>query len=137
MNEVNLEKLHNLCKGTMVEHLGIVFLEISQNSVSASMPVDSRTKQPMGLLHGGASLALAETIASVAALLNINQETHYCVGLDINANHIKSVSQGGVTGRASPIHIGKQTQVWEVKIYDDNENLICICRATLAVLKHQ
>lgn len=97
------------------------------------MPVDYRTKQPLGLLHGGASVVLAETLGSVAANLSVNNESQYCVGLEINANHIKSVKQGMVVGVATPIHTGKKTQVWEIRISSEDE-LVCISRLTVAVL---
>jgi 1,4-dihydroxy-2-naphthoyl-CoA hydrolase len=101
------------------------------------MPVDDRTKQPYGLLHGGASVALAETLGSIASALVINMEESYCVGLEINANHIRSVSSGVVVGIASPIHIGSTTHVWDIKIVDENEKLVCISRLTVIILKRK
>ncbi len=99
------------------------------------MPVDQRTKQPYGLLHGGASCALAETIGSVASQLVLDPNKFICVGLEINANHIRSARNGYVTGIAKPLHLGGTTHVWDIKIYDDAEQLICISRLTLAILK--
>lgn len=130
-----LEHLQKISKNTMVEHLGIEFLEINNDSISAKMPVDHRTHQPMGLLHGGASLALAETLGSVASTLLIDMEKHFCVGLEINANHIKSARNGYVTGKATPIHLGKKTHVWDIKINNDNQELVCISRLTVAIIE--
>lgn len=118
----------------MVSHLGIVFTEIDDNSLSASMPVDERTKQPMGLLHGGANVVLAETLGSVASSLTLDLEKQICVGLEINANHLKSVRSGYVVGTATPIHLGKSTQVWEIKIHNEDQQLCCISRITMAIL---
>ncbi|HFE64550.1 MAG TPA: hotdog fold thioesterase [Caldithrix sp.] len=131
--EVTLEEVNALRRNTLLEHLDIRFVEIGENELRATMPVDRRTVQPMGLLHGGASAALAESLGSVAATLCVNTDKHYCVGLEINANHIRPVRQGTVTGVARPIHIGKTTQVWEIKIYDRRDKLVCISRITLAV----
>ncbi len=118
----------------MVEHLGIEFTEIGDNHLAATMPVDHRTKQPMGLLHGGANVVLAETIGSVAGNFALDGEKQYCVGLDINANHLKAVKSGLVKGIAIPIKLGGKIQVWEIKIYNQKEEMTCICRLTLAVL---
>ena len=98
------------------------------------MPVDRRTHQPLGLLHGGASVALAETLVSVGAMCCVDPTKQYCVGLEINANHIKGVRDGFVTGIAKPVHTGKKTQVWEIRITDNSNSLVCISRITLAVL---
>ena len=98
------------------------------------MPVDKRTHQPLGLLHGGASVALAETLGSVAATLCVDTEKQFCVGLEINANHIRSVRDGFVTGVTKPIHIGKKTQVWEIRITTDGGDIVCVSRITMAVL---
>jgi len=129
----NLEKL-NSGKGNMIEHLGIEFLEVRKDYISAKMPVDHRTVQPMGILHGGASVVLAETLGSVGAGNNVDPETQFIVGLEINANHIKSAKSGYVTGVGQPIHIGRSTQIWEIKITNENEQLVCISRITLAVM---
>jgi 1,4-dihydroxy-2-naphthoyl-CoA hydrolase len=115
--------------------LGIEFTELSRKLVVARMPVDENTKQPMGLLHGGASVALGETICSIGAWLNITEETHTAVGLEINANHIRPVRNGFVNGKASPIHIGKQTQVWQFEIETETGKKVCAGRCTLAIVK--
>lgn len=118
----------------MLEHLGIVFTKVTEDSLIATLPVDHRTKQPIGLLHGGASVVLAETIGSTAANLCVDPKKFYCVGLDINANHLRAVREGTVTGTAKPLHLGKTTHVWEIKITDESEKLVCISRLTMAVL---
>jgi 1,4-dihydroxy-2-naphthoyl-CoA hydrolase len=118
----------------MVEHLGIEYTEIGENFISAKMPVDRRTHQPLGLLHGGASVALAETLGSVAATFCVDYKTQYCVGLEINANHIKSAKTGYVYGTTTPIHIGKRTHIWEIRITNEEKELVCISRITIAVI---
>ncbi len=133
--EFSLEKLQQMSAGTMGEHIGIAFTEIGDNYLKATMPVDHRTRQPYGLLHGGASVALAETLGSVASSLVLDTNIFICVGLEINANHIRSARKGLVTGIASPIHLGSSTHVWEIKIYDERERLVCISRLTVAILK--
>ena len=133
--EFSLQKLQAMSAGTMGEHIGIVFTEIGDDYLKATMPVDHRTRQPYGLLHGGASVALAETLGSVASSLVLDTSVFICVGLEINANHIRSARQGLVTGVASPIHLGSSTHVWDIKIYDDRERLLCISRLTVAILK--
>ncbi|MFN8295857.1 MAG: hotdog fold thioesterase [Chitinophagales bacterium] len=137
VNNIALDALNHQSKGTMVEHLGIEIIELGDDFVKAKMPVDHRTKQPMGLLHGGASVVLAESLGSMAANLCLDISKEYAVGLDINSNHIKSVREGFVTGIARPIHIGSKTQVWEIKIYDEKDNLINISRLTMAVLSYK
>ena len=131
---VTLESLNKLSANTMVSHLGIEFTRIGDDFIEAKMPVDARTQQPLGLLHGGASVTLAETLGSVAATCCVNLETQYCVGLDINANHVKSAKRGYVYGITRPIHIGKKTQVWEIRIVNEQNELICISRITMAVI---
>jgi 1,4-dihydroxy-2-naphthoyl-CoA hydrolase len=118
----------------MVQHIGIEITEVGDDYICAKMPVDSRTKQPFGLLHGGASVVLAETLGSFAANMCVDAAESYCVGLEINANHLKGVREGYVHGKATPIHIGKSTQVWDIKIIDDNQNLVCVSRLTVAVV---
>lgn len=120
---------------TMVQHLGIQFVEVGADFLTARMPVDARTHQPYGMLHGGASVALAETLGSVAAHCAINSNEHYCVGLEINANHIRAVRDGFVLGTARPVHMGRSTQVWEIKITTENGDLVCVSRITMAILK--
>ena len=119
---------------TMAEHLGIQFTAIGEDFIEAKMPVDHRTHQPLGMLHGGASVALAETLGSVAAAYCLDLTIQYCVGLEINANHIKSVKDGFVYGTARPVHIGKKTMVWEIKIVNEKKELVCVSRITLAVI---
>ncbi|MBX2896177.1 MAG: hotdog fold thioesterase [Cyclobacteriaceae bacterium] len=131
---VTIEKLNATSANTMVAHLGIEYTQVGEDFIEARMPVDHRTHQPLGLLHGGASVALAETLGSVAATCCVNPAIQYCVGLEINANHLKSVRTGFVTGKAKPIHIGKRTHVWEIKIVNEAQELVCISRITLAVL---
>lgn len=120
--------------GTLAEALGIRITGISENSVTGTMPVDSRTIQPQGILHGGASVALAETIGSISANLTIDHSKQYCVGLEINANHVKAVRSGMVTATSSALHIGRTTQVWEIRITNETGSLVCISRLTIAVL---
>jgi 1,4-dihydroxy-2-naphthoyl-CoA hydrolase len=134
---ITLEQLNALNKNTMGEFLGIEYTEIGTHHLCGRMPVDNRTRQPLGLLHGGASVVLAETLGSVAATCCVNRETHYCVGLEINANHVKSVRDGYVYGKASAIHIGGSTQIWEIRITSETGGLVCISRITMAVLAHR
>lgn len=131
---VSVEQLNKLSVNNMVGHLGIKFTEVGDDYLFATMPVDHRTHQPMGLLHGGASVALAETLGSVAANCCVDTNTQYCVGLEINANHIKSVREGAVTGKVTSIHIGKKTHVWEIRITNAANELICVSRITMAVI---
>ncbi len=131
---MTVDTLNNWSKNTMVEALGIEFTHIGEDYLEARMPVDHRTHQPMGLLHGGASVTLAETLGSMAATLCIDGTKQFCVGLDINANHIKSAREGFVKGITKPIHIGKKTQVWEIRISTMEGDLVCISRITMAVL---
>lgn len=133
--EVQLQNVQRMGKGTMVEHTGITITEIGDNYLKGTMPVDHRTTQPMGILHGGASVALAETLGSIAANLVVDNKKNYCVGLDINANHLRQARAGTtVTGIAKPIHIGKSTQVWSIEILNEENQLVCISRLTMAVL---
>ena len=131
---ITAEALNTFGKGNMSEHLGIEITEVTDESLSGKMPVDHRTKQPMGMLHGGASVVLAETLGSVAAHASVDTKKQYCVGLEINANHIRPVREGYVYGTASAVHVGRKTQVWEVRITNENEQLICISRLTVAVI---
>lgn len=130
-----LEHLNTPRRPSMVDHLGIEYTAIGNDYLEATMPVDHRTIQPYGLLHGGASVVLAETLGSVAASLTLDLEKQICVGLEINANHLKSVREGKVRGIAKPVHLGKSTQVWEIKIYNDADQLCCISRITMAILE--
>jgi 1,4-dihydroxy-2-naphthoyl-CoA hydrolase len=134
LTKPSLDQLNSSGKNNMVSHLGIVFTAVGDDFIEATMPVDSRTKQPMGLLHGGANVVLAETLGSVAASLTVNNDKQAVVGLEINANHLKSVREGLVKGTAKPIHLGKTTQVWEIKIVNEANQLCCISRLTMAIL---
>ena len=131
--DIRIEDLQRFSANTLVEHLGIEFTSVTANQLSARMPVDERTIQPHGLLHGGASVALAETLGSVGASL-ILPKGQVPVGLEINANHVKSAKSGFVHGTASPIHIGKKTHIWSIEIKNDDNQLVCISRITLAIL---
>jgi 1,4-dihydroxy-2-naphthoyl-CoA hydrolase len=126
-----------LGKDTMSEYIGIEWCGLGDDFLEARMPVDHRTRQPYGLLHGGASLALAETLGSVASAMVIDHQEFYCVGLEINANHVRSAKEGFVTGIAKPVHIGRSTHVWDIKIYDERKKLVCVSRLTVAVLKRE
>ncbi len=121
-------------KATMAHYLDMEWVEIGDNFLKLSMPVSDKTKQPYGLLHGGASCTLAETLGSVASALVIDLEKFYCVGLEINANHVRSANKGLVTATSLPLHIGKTTHVWDIKINDENEKLVCVSRLTVAIL---
>jgi len=130
-----LEELDRPSKGCMVELLDIRFTEIGPDYLRASMPVDARTWQPYGLLHGGASVVLAETLGSTAAQCCVDGSRFYCVGQEINANHLRGVRSGRVTGTARPIHIGARSHVWEIRIEDEKGRLACISRLTMAVVE--
>jgi uncharacterized protein (TIGR00369 family) len=117
--------------------VGIEFVEIGDDFLRARMPVDQRTRQPLGILHGGASVVLAETLGSAASNLAVNRDEFYAVGLEINANHVRSVASGYVLGTARPLHVGKSTQVWEMQICDEAGNLVCVSRMTNVVLKKE
>lgn len=119
---------------TLLSTLDIRFLEMTKERVVASMPVGPKVHQPFGLLHGGASVVLAETVASMGACLQLDQSKETAVGLEINANHLRGKREGMVTGTATPIHVGRRTQVWNVQITDEDHNLVCISRCTLAVV---
>lgn len=129
-----LEELNKWSKNTILEVLGIKITGISEDYLEATMPVDSRTHQPYGILHGGASVVLAETLGSIGSILLVDPTKFRCVGLDINANHIKAVRGGIVIGRAMPIHAGRSTQVWQIEIKTEEGELVCISRLTMAVV---
>jgi 1,4-dihydroxy-2-naphthoyl-CoA hydrolase len=131
---VDLATLNELGLQSLVSHLGIEFVEAGDDFLTARMAVDERTRQPFGILHGGASAALAETVGSVAATLCLDMNRQAAVGLEINANHVKPVEAGYVYGTARPIHLGRRTHVWEIRITDDVDNLVCISRLTLMVV---
>lgn len=130
------EQIRPLARETMVENIGIEFTEVGDDYLKARMPVDHRTRQPYGLLHGGASVALAETLGSMASALVIDRQHYYCVGLEINANHIRGVREGFVTGTARPLHLGKTTHVWDIRIHDDRDKLVCVSRLTVAIMEN-
>ncbi|MDZ7598737.1 MAG: hotdog fold thioesterase [Desulfobacterales bacterium] len=130
---IDLAALNRFSHNTLVAHLGIEISAVGDDWVQASMPVDHRTHQPMGLLHGGASVALAETVGSVAANLAVAAPQR-CVGLEINANHIRSVKRGVVSAVARPIQIGRRIQVWDIRIADENDQTVCVSRLTMAVI---
>jgi len=132
--DLSLQDFEGFGKQTMGEHIGIRFSEVGGNYMKATMPVDHRTIQPYGLLHGGASVTLAETLGSVGAAMVIDPAKFICVGQEINANHIRGVRGGLVTGIAVPVHLGNSSHVWEIKIYDEAEKLVCISRLTVAIL---
>lgn len=132
--ELTLERLNAVNKNTLASHIGIEFTAIGSDYLVARMPVDKRTTQPYNILHGGASLVLSETLGSQAAAVLLDLGKQYPVGLEINANHIKSISSGYVYGRVTPIHIGRSTHVWETRITDEENSLICISKLTVAIL---
>lgn len=136
-NHATLDELNALSKDTMAATLGIEFVEIGTGHLKAAMPVNIRTKQPYGLLHGGASAALAETIGSVASWMSIDTEKQICVGIEINCNHLRGKKDGVVTATAEPLHLGATTHVWDIRIRDEKEKLVCVSRLTIAVLKKQ
>jgi 1,4-dihydroxy-2-naphthoyl-CoA hydrolase len=136
-NEVTPEQFQARARNTLAEHLGIRVTEVGPDYLRATMPVNSHTHQPMGILHGGASVALAETIGSLAANLCVNTEMYVCVGQEINANHLRPVASGLVTGTARPFHIGGRSQVWGIEIRDERDKLVCISRLTMAVVERK
>jgi 1,4-dihydroxy-2-naphthoyl-CoA hydrolase len=130
-----LEELNGAAVGTMAGHLGIVFSEIGPDFIRATMPVDGRTLQPYGLLHGGASVALAETLGSTGAVMCVEKAGFRCVGQEINANHVRSARGGEVTGTARPVHLGGRSHVWSIEIVNEDQDLVCISRITIAIVK--
>ena len=131
---IDLDRINAWNRDTLVEHLGMRVTDIGEDFVRGTMPVDARTRQPFGLLHGGASVALAESLGSLAANLCLDSSREMAVGLDINANHLRAATSGVVTGAARPLHVGRTTQVWEIRIEDERARLVCIARLTLAVV---
>ncbi len=129
-----LDYANERAKDSLIAHLGIEVLEAGDDYLKARMPVDQRTRQPAGVLHGGASVALAETLASWAAAFAVDRSKHHCVGIEINANHLRPASSGFVIGIARPIQLGKSLHVWEVRISDEKDKLVCVSRVTMAVL---
>lgn len=132
---ISLDNIKPLGNGTMSEHLGIEWTEIGHNFLKAKMPVDHRTNQPYGLLHGGASCVLAETLGSVASYLVVDTSQFLCVGIEINANHLRSARNGFVYGVCSPLHVGSSTHVWDIKITNEEGKLICVSRLTVAIIQ--
>ena len=130
----NLPEINTLNQNTLGESLGIEFTEVGSNYLVATMPVDNRTKQPFGLLHGGANVALAETLGSVASLLTVNSEMFIGVGIEINANHIKAVFNGKVKGICSPLNIAGKNHIWDIKIYNEANELTCVSRFTCMIV---
>lgn len=133
--ELTIKDFEQFRKDTLSEQLEIKFSEIGDDFVKATMPVDHRTHQPYGLLHGGASAALAETLGSIASAMVINMDQYICVGIEINANHIRGVRSGLVTGTCTPLHLGSTTHVWDIRIHDEKNKLVCVSRLTVAILK--
>ena len=131
----SIEDLNANRQGTLIGHLGILFTEIGADFVRGTMPVDTRTVQPYGLLHGGASVALAETLGSMGAAMCVNAEEYQVVGQEINANHVRAARSGLVTGTARPVHLGGRTHVWSIEIVNEAQKLVCISRITMAVIK--
>ncbi|MEZ4863023.1 MAG: hotdog fold thioesterase [Caldilineaceae bacterium] len=132
--EPSFEALNELAQETLITHLGIEITEIGDDFICAKMPVDRRTVQPAGLLHGGASVTLAETLGSIAATLCVNPLEKQCVGLEINANHVRAARSGYVYGTVRPLHIGNSTHIWQTEIRDEQARLVCVSRLTVAVL---
>lgn len=135
LSKVSLSEMTARGQHTMADFLGIEYIEVGEDFLKASMPVDSKTRQPMGIMHGGASCVLAETVGSTAAQYCVDRENYYCVGLDINTNHIRAVRSGLVIAIARPYHLGKSTQVWGIEIKNEEERLVSVNRLTMAVLK--
>ncbi|RRJ82881.1 hotdog fold thioesterase [Aestuariirhabdus litorea] len=133
---LTLEQLNQQSDNTLVSHLGIEMTELGDDYLVGTLPVDPRTHQPFGILHGGASVVLAETLGSTAANLAADPDC-YCVGLEINANHLSSMRKGTLTGTARAIHVGRSTQVWEIQMHNDQGKAVCISRLTMAVLKRE
>ena len=131
---VSLDELQTFSQNTLANHLGIEFTEIGNDFISAKMPVDSRTHQPFGILHGGASVVLAETLGSIASFLCIAEPNQHAVGLEINANHIRPVKEGFVYGTVKPIHVGRTTHIWDIRINNEQNKPVCISRLTVAIV---
>ena len=132
--EIDLAIVNERGKNTMSDYLGIEFTEAGEDYLAARMPVDHRTRQPIGITHGGASCVLAETVGSTAAQFCVDMAKHYCVGLDINTNHVRAVREGYVVGIAKPYHLGRSTQVWGIEIRNEEGKLVSVTRLTMAVL---
>lgn len=136
--KLDLTQIENVSEKSLSQHLGIEYTEVGPDYIEATMPVDDRTKQPFGLLHGGASVVLAETLGSVAAMLCIEDlNKKVPVGVEINANHLNSVRSGKVTGRCTPIKVGRRLHVWQIEIRDDENRLVCVSRITIAIVERR
>lgn len=133
--EPNLEETNSWSQGTILEHIGIQITDIGEDYIEGTMPADHRTFQPYKLVHGGANIVLAESLGSIGAMLTLNSDKYMCVGQEVNANHLRGVSSGVVRGRAQPVHRGRKSQVWEIRLYDSSDKLSCISRLTLAVIE--
>lgn len=135
--DIKLEQLDALLGNTMASFLGLKFTEVGEDFLRMSMPVNEKTVQPYGYIHGGANCVLIETVGSIASALVIDISKEYCVGIEINANHLRSVTKGIVVGTAKPLHLGRTTHVWEVKIHDEENRLSCAGRITVAILQQK
>tara|TARA_R110002073_G_scaffold139232_2_gene289399 strand:- start:183546 stop:183965 length:420 start_codon:yes stop_codon:yes gene_type:complete len=135
INNLDLDTINKIRKNTLLETLDIKFVEVHENKVVATMPVTPRVHQPDGVLHGGASVALAETVGSYASFFSMNSDTHMVRGIEISANHVKSISEGVVTATAIPLHKGRTTQLWEIRIEDEKGQLISLCKLTTIILE--
>ncbi len=133
--KITVDEVKGMARQGMAHHLDIEFTELGPDYLRATMPVDSRTQQPYGLLHGGASAALAETLGSVGANLCVDGSRYYCVGQEINANHLRPVREGRVTGTAKPVHLGRRSQVWDIRVEDESGRLSCVSRLTISVVE--
>ena len=133
-DDVDLSSANKYIPNTMLEHLGIEFTELGEDFLAAKMPVDHRTHQPMGILHGGASITLAETVGSAASNLIVDHATHYAVGLEVNGNHLRTVKSGHIHAKAIAVHIGRKTHIWDIRISDDAGKAVCISRLTMAII---
>ncbi|MBK8314627.1 MAG: hotdog fold thioesterase [Acidobacteria bacterium] len=133
--DFNIEQLHDYHRDSIVALIGIEYVEKGDDYLIARMPVDSRTVQPYGILHGGASVTLAETLGSIASFLTLDPSSNQTpVGIEVNANHIKSVKSGWVYGKVTPVHLGKKTHVWDIRITDENNALVCVSRLTVMII---
>jgi len=132
-----MEKTNSAFRRGMAEAIGIEIITLTKDKVVATMPVDERTRQPFGLLHGGASAALAETVASIGAYMNVDQATQAAVGVELNANHVRGKTGGTVTATATPVHRGRTIHVWDIRIEDEESRLVCVSRCTLAIVNQR
>lgn len=132
--QTSVEQIREFSRETLADTIGIRVTEVGPDFLRATMPVNPKVHQPMGVLHGGASVALAETVGSIAATLCVDREKYVCLGQEINANHLRPISSGMVTATARPFHIGKRSHVWSIEIRDEAERLVCISRLTMAVV---